>query len=68
MVKQRPGEDLVQFIKRFEDLSLDFYGDHEEKELVETYISNMLLNYRLDLKNLCITQFADLLQRTRRTT
>ena len=68
MVRQRPGEDLVQFIKRFEDLSLDFYRDHEEKELVETYISNMLFNYRLNLKNLCITQFADLIQRTRRTT
>ena len=68
MVRQRPGEDLVQFIKRFEDLSLDFYRDHEEKELVETYISNMLFKYILNLKNLCITQFADLLQRTRRTT
>ena len=27
----------------------------------------MLFDYRLNLKNLCITQFADLLQRTRRT-
>lgn len=42
MVRQRPGEDPVQFIKRFEDVSLDCYGDHEEKELVETCISNML--------------------------
>ena len=55
MVRKRPGEDLVQFIKRFEDLSLDFNRDHEEKELVETYISNMLFKYRLNLKNLCIT-------------
>ena len=61
LVRQRPGEDPVQFIKRFEDISLDFYGDHEEKELVETCISNMLFDYRLNLKNLCITQFADLL-------
>ena len=68
MVRQRPGEDPVQFIKRFEDISLDFYGDHEEKELVETCISNMFFDYRLNLENLCITQFADLLQRTRRTT
>jgi len=68
MVRQRLGEDPVQFIKRFEDISLDCYGDHEEKELVETYIFNMLFDYRLNLKNLCITQFADLLQRTRRTT
>ena len=55
MVRQRPGEDLVQFIKRFEDVSLDCYGDHEEKELVETCISNMLFDYRLNLENLCIT-------------
>ena len=48
-------------------MSLDCYGDHEEKELVETCISNMLFYYRLNLKNLCIIQFADLLQRTRRT-
>ena len=56
-----------QFIKRFENVSLDCYGDHEEKELVETCLSIMLFDYRLNLKNLCIAQFADLLQRTRRT-
>jgi len=66
MVRQRPGEDLAQFIKRFEDISLDCYVDHEEKELVETCIFNMLFDYRLNLENVCITQFADLLQRTRR--
>ena len=61
MVRQRLGEDPVQFIKRFKDVSLDYYGDHEEKELVETCISNMLFDYRLNLENLCITQFVDLL-------
>ena len=68
MVRQRPREDPVQFIKRFEDVSLDCYGDYEEKELVETCIANMHFDYRLNLENLCITHFADLLQRTRRTT
>ena len=48
-------------------MSLDFYGDHKEKELMETCISNMLFDYRLNLENLCIAQFADLLQRTRTT-
>ena len=67
MVRQRLGEDPIQFIKGFKDVSLDCYGDHKEKELVETYISNMLLDYRLNLENLCITQFVDLQQRTRRT-
>ena len=67
------GEDKVTFQslqmvrQRFEDISLDCYGDHKEKELVETCISNMLFDYRLNLENLCITQFVDLLQRTRRT-
>ena len=61
MARQRSEEDPVQFIKRFEDVSLDCYGDHEEKELVETCISNMLFDYRLNRENLCITQFADLL-------
>ena len=67
MVRQRPRKDPVQFIKRFEDVSLDCCGDHEERELVETRISNMLFDYRLNLENLCITLFVDLLQRTRRT-
>ena len=68
IVKQNSGKDPVQFIKRFEDVSLDCYGDQEEKELVETCISDMLFDYRLNLENLGITQFIDLLQRTRRTT
>ena len=55
MVRQRPGKYSIQFIKRFEDVSLDCYGDHEEKELMETCISNMLFYYRFNLKNLCIT-------------
>ena len=55
MVRQRPREDPVQFIKRFEDVSLDCYGVHEEKELLETCISNMLFDYRLNLENLYIT-------------
>ena len=55
MVRQRLGEDPIQFIKRFEDVSLNCYGDHKEKELVETCISNMLFDYSLNLENLCIT-------------
>ena len=38
MIRQRPGEDPVLFIKRFKDVSLDCNGDHKEKELVETCI------------------------------
>ena len=67
MVKQRFGEDPIHFIKIYEDVSLDCYRDHEEKKLMETCISNMLFDYRLNLENLCITQFTNLFQRTRRT-
>ena len=55
MVRQRPREDPIQFIKRFEDVSLNCYVDHKEKELVETCISNMLFDYGRNLENLCIT-------------
>ena len=55
MVKQKPREDPIQFIKRFEDVSLGCYGNYEEKELMETCISNMLFDYKLNLENLCIT-------------
>lgn len=68
VVKQRPRKDLVQFIKIFEDVSLDCYRDHEQKELVETCISNMLFDYKLNLENLCITLFTNLLQRNRTLT
>ena len=61
MVKQKPREDPIQFIKRLKNVSLDCYEDHEEKELIETCISNMLFDYRLNLEKLCITQFANLL-------
>ena len=67
MVKQRFGEDPIHFIKIYEVVSLDCYRDHEEKKLMETCISNMLFDYRLNLENLCITQFINLFQRTRRT-
>ena len=55
MVRQRPREDPVQFIKRFKDVSLDCYRDYKEKELMETYISNMPFDYKLNLENLCVT-------------
>ena len=66
MVEQRPVEDPIQFIKRFKDVSPNCYRDHEEKKLIETYISNILFDYKLNLENLCITQFANQMQRTRR--
>ena len=40
--KQRNGEDLMEFIKRFRDIALDCYDYCEEKTLVEICMTNMI--------------------------
>ena len=40
--KQRSGEDLMECIKRFRDIALDYYDHCEEKTLVEMCIGNMI--------------------------
>lgn len=44
--KQRSGEDLMEYIKRFRDITLDCYDHYEEKTLVEMCIGNMIMKYR----------------------
>jgi hypothetical protein len=66
-VKQKSGEGLLDFIKQFQDLALDCYVNHEEKKLIEICIDNMLPDYRAHLENLDIAQFAQLLQKARKT-
>ena len=41
--KQRNGEDLVEYIKRFRDIALDCYDHCEERTLVEMCMTNMIL-------------------------
>ena len=53
-VKQKAGEGLLDFIKYFQDLVLDYYVNHEERELIEICIDNMLPDYRAHLENLDI--------------
>ena len=53
-VKQKAGEGLLDFIKYFQDLVLDYYVNHEEKELIEICIDHMLPDYRAHLENLDI--------------
>ena len=65
--KQRSNEDLVEYIKRFRDISLDYYDHCDEKTLVEICIGNMIMEYWAVLKNLEISQFAQLLQKARKT-
>ena len=56
--KQRSGEDLMEYIKRFKDIALDRYDHCEEKTLVEMCMGNMIREYRAVLENLEISQFA----------
>ena len=52
--RQRSGEDLLEFIKRFRDIALDCDDHYKEKTLVEMCIGNMIMEYRAILKNLDI--------------
>ena len=66
--KQRSGKDLMEYIKRFRDIALDYYDHCEEKTLVEMCMGNMIMEYRVVLENLEISQFTQLLQKVRKTT
>ncbi|XP_075670331.1 uncharacterized protein LOC142640121 [Castanea sativa] len=65
--KHRNGEDLMEYIKRFRDIALDCYDHCEEKTLLEMCMTNMIREYRAVLENLEISQFAQLLQKARKT-
>ena len=58
VTKQKSGEDLIEYIKRFKDIALDYYDHYEEKTLVEMCVGNMIMEYRVVLENLEIFQFA----------
>ena len=65
--KQRSGEDLMEYIKRFRDEALDCYDHCKKKTLVEMCMGNMIMEYRVVLENLEISQFAHLLQKAKKT-
>uniref|UniRef100_A0A2N9H380 Integrase catalytic domain-containing protein n=1 Tax=Fagus sylvatica TaxID=28930 RepID=A0A2N9H380_FAGSY len=65
--KQANGEDLLRYIHRFRDISLDCYANYEEGELVGVCIDNMLPEFRAHLENLDISRFGQLLQKARKT-
>ena len=56
--KQRSGNDLMEYIKKFKDIALDCYDHCEEKTLVEMCMGNMIMEYRAILENLEIFHFA----------
>ena len=68
VTKQRSGEDSMEYIKRFRDIALDCCDHCEEKTLVEMCMTNIIREYKAVLKNLEISQFAQLLQKARKTT
>ena len=53
--KQRSGEDLMEYIKRFKDIALDCYDHYEERTLVEMCMTNMIREYKVVQKNLEIS-------------
>jgi hypothetical protein len=65
--KQQTGEDLVKYIHRFCDVSLDCHVKYQEGKLVEVCIDNILPEFRAHLENLDISRFAPLLQKAKKT-
>ena len=57
----------MEYIKRFKDIAFDCYDHCEEKTLVEMCMGNMIMEYRAVSENLEISQFAQLLQKARKT-
>jgi len=49
--KQRNGEHLMKYIRRFRDIALDCYDHYEEKMLVEMCMGDMIMEYRAVLEN-----------------
>ena len=54
-IKQRSGKDLMEYIKRFKDITLDCYDHCEEKTLVKMCMGNMIMEYKVVLENLEIS-------------
>ena len=65
--KQRVPEGLLEYIRRFRDLSLLCYELVEEERLVDVCITGMLYEYRPYLENLQISSFTRLVEAARRT-
>ena len=65
--KQRTDEDLLNYIQRFQDTTLEFHVKYEEHELVEICIENMFSEYKIHHENLKIKQIALLLKKANKT-
>ena len=65
--KQRVSEGLLEYIRKFRDLSLLYYDLVEEGRLVDVCIVGMLYKYQPYLENLQISSFTRLVEAARRT-
>ncbi|KAK9911759.1 hypothetical protein M0R45_035650 [Rubus argutus] len=65
--RQRSGENLIEFVRRFRDLALDCYDEKGEGALVEICIGNMLPEYRVYLENANIDTFSRLMDAVKKT-
>lgn len=65
--KQRVSKGLLEYIRRFRDLSLLRYDLVEEERLVDICIAGMLYELRPYLENLQISSFTRLVEAVRRT-
>ena len=55
--KQRMSEGLLEYIRRFRDISLLCYNPVEEERLVDVCTAGMLYEYQPYLQNLQISSF-----------
>ena len=65
--KQMESEELLEYIRRFKDLSLLCYDPVEEEKLVDVCIAGMLYEYRPYFENLQISSFTRLVKASRKT-
>ena len=56
--KQKNGENLMKYIKRFRDIAPNCQDHYKEKTLVEMCMGNMIMEYRVVMEDLEILQFA----------
>ena len=57
----------MEYIKRFRGIVLNCYDHFEERTLVKMCMTNMIKEYKAVLEHLEISQFAQLLQKARKT-
>src|SRR5262249_5256716 len=66
-IRKKPKEDLMDYIERFRERSLDIQDVCDERELVKICIQGMFTEYAVHLENLSLASFSTLVENARRT-